>query len=512
MLRIMTPRGIHQVALAGRRIDALAQGLGALDEPMPATLPWAVQPLTQALGNLTLHFRGLIIRSRGLSIRIAIDTARMHRHAQSVAVDAMQQQKDVAQVAQATQAVAQLSASLTANAASMAANASRNLEAAETARIDLADMRQRIAAITKQMVGFTAIVQDLAKRTQVVDELGKLIRAIAQQTNLLALNAAIEAAHAGQQGRGFAVVAEEVRKLAEKTAVATGDIEEQAAAMISLVATTERENLAISANIEASNDAAQRTGDQFAHFITDFQALGGVIQDVTGAVEKLDTINREVAAHLGPIKERSEQTSQSADHMSSGIQEMRENTEALQDCLAGFRSGGTTFDGLLEATQLLTTAAAGVLEQAEVRGLDIWDRDYVLIANSNPKRFHTRYDQAVDGELQRLYDATLNQLQGCTYALAVDLNGYAPTHNSKFSHPPTGDPATDLGACRHKRIFDDLVGKKLAVNTRPLLFQTYVRDTGEVINDLSIPILIKGKHWGAVRVGFDSSLLVRDAF
>ena len=512
MLRIMTPRGIHQVAEASRRIDALAQGLGALDEPLPAAIPWAVQPLTLALGNLTHHFRDLIVRSRGLSIRIAIDTARLHRNAQSVAADAVRQQEDVAQVAQATQAVAQLSASLTANAEVMAANASRNLEAAETARIDLADMRQRIGAITEQMVGFTAIVQDLAKRTQVVDELGKLIRAIAQQTNLLALNAAIEAAHAGQQGRGFAVVAEEVRKLAEKTALATGDIEEQAAAMITLVETTQRENLAISANIEASNVAAQRTGDQFALFIQDFQALGGVIQDVTQAVEKLDTINHEVAGHLGPIQASTDQTSLSAADMSSGIQAMRENTEALQDSLAGFRSGGTTFDTLLEATQHLTTAASAVLSQAEARSVDIWDRDYVLIPGSNPKRFHTRYDEAVDGELQRLYDATLNQLQGCTYALLVDLNGYAPTHNSKFSKPPTGDPAIDLGACRHKRIFDDPVGRKLAANTRPLLFQTYVRDTGEVINDLSIPIVIKGRHWGAVRVGFDSTLLIQDAF
>jgi methyl-accepting chemotaxis protein len=49
------------------------------------------------------------------------------------------------------------------------------------------------------------------------------------------------------------------------------------------------------------------------------------------------------------------------------------------------------------------------------------------------------------------------------------------------------------------------VGRKLATNQRPSLFQTYVRDTGEVINDLSVPIMIDGRHWGAVRVGFDSA-------
>jgi len=197
--------------------------------------------------------------------------------------------------------------------------------------------------------------------------------------------------------------------------------------------------------------------------------------------------------------------------MSDGIQALRANTESLQDTLADFRSGGTTFDSLLLSTRDLATAVTGVLAKAEQGGLAIWDRDYVLIPGSNPNRFNTRYDQAIDGELQRLYDATLNRLDGCLYALAVDVNGYAPTHNRKFSNPPSHDPAVDLGACRHKRIFNDAVGLKLATNTRPTLFQTYVRDTGEVINDLSIPILVNGRHWGAVRVGFDSSQLMRDA-
>ncbi|MBI2733002.1 MAG: hypothetical protein HYX44_06825 [Aquabacterium sp.] len=66
---------------------------------------------------------------------------------------------------------------------------------------------------------------------------------------------------------------------------------------------------------------------------------------------------------------------------------------------------------------------------------------------------------------------------------------------------------TDLVHCRSKRIFDDPVGQKLARNTKPFLFQSYLRDTGEVINDLSMPIYLHGRHWGAVRVGFDSSQL-----
>jgi methyl-accepting chemotaxis protein len=180
----------------------------------------------------------------------------------------------------------------------------------------------------------------------------------------------------------------------------------------------------------------------------------------------------------------------------------------VQDVLADFRTGGTVFDDLLLATRDLAGRVTAVLVAAARQGQNIWDRNYRPIAGSNPPRFTTSYDAVVDRELQRIFDEVLERLSGSVYALAVDGNGYAPAHNGKFSQAPSGDPTIDLIKCRHKRIFDDPVGKKLAQNTRPSLFQTYARDTGEVVNDLSVPILIDGRHWGAVRVGFDSSRLI----
>ena len=61
---------------------------------------------------------------------------------------------------------------------------------------------------------------------------------------------------------------------------------------------------------------------------------------------------------------------------------------------------------------------------------------------------------------------------------------------------------------RDKRIFDDPTGKRSAQNTNPFLLQTYARDTGEVLSDLSLPIFINERHWGAVRLGFDPVVLL----
>src|SRR5204863_2057434 len=107
---------------------------------------------------------------------------------------------------------------LTGRAAGEASTATRaGISAAEEAAAAMRELQEQTQEVTVAM-------HTLAERSDQIGGIVETITSIAGQTNLLALNAAIEAARAGEQGRGFAVVAEEVRKLAEESRRAAGEI------------------------------------------------------------------------------------------------------------------------------------------------------------------------------------------------------------------------------------------------------------------------------------------------
>jgi methyl-accepting chemotaxis protein len=88
----------------------------------------------------------------------------------------------------------------------------------------------------------------------------------------------------------------------------------------------------------------------------------------------------------------------------------------------------------------------------------------------------------------------------------VDRNGYLPTHNLKFSKPQGRNPEWNAAHCRNRRIFNDRTGLAAGRNEKPFLLQSYRRDMGAgrhvLMKDLSVPILVKGRHWGGLRLGY----------
>lgn len=145
-----------------------------------------------------------------------------------------------------------------------------------------------------------------------------------------------------------------------------------------------------------------------------------------------------------------------------------------------------------------------VLEEAIDNGVfpvqDAFDTNYRQIGTFDPPKYHTKYDFYLDKSILGIQDEFL-QDTSVVYAVAVDRNGYLPTHNSRFQKSITNDPEKNRKGNRTKRIFDDPVGIKAAQNQERGFRQIYYRDTGEVMWDISSPIFVKNKHWGAFRVG-----------
>ena len=138
----------------------------------------------------------------------------------------------------------------------------------------------------------------------------------------------------------------------------------------------------------------------------------------------------------------------------------------------------------------------------------MFDQNYVPSGDCDPPKFNTGYVDRFDREMRTDCDTTMERIKGGMFAVLVDVNGYLPVHNTKFSKPLTGNKEVDLIGNRVRRFFKSPPELRAARNITPFLLQTYLRDTGELMCDLSMPIEIGTRHWGAVRVGFDSAVML----
>lgn len=451
------------------------------------------------------NVRALVVKARDGSIRTAINAARLRKEVDQAQAQATRQHQAADALAASAREVAALSADVNAGTVRIADTAQRNLAVARESMQELARLEERMRHIEAQVQGFSGTVAQLVEHLRAIGEFGTVIENVANQTNLLAINAAIEAARAGPAGRGFAVVAGEVRRLSQVVNAEAVKIAAASGAMRELVASTSGATAGI---LDGVNVSAREAGSAASHlnaFVADFERMTATVDQMAGAMQSLDGVNQRIGERVADVAENASGAAATMHDASRRVDEVRAATEELQGVLAGFRTGGTAFDALVDTTTTLRDAVHACLARHAAAGAAIFDQRYQPIAQSDPPRFTTGYDRIVERELQGLFDRVLAELPGAAYALAVDNRGYAPTHNTKFSRPPTGRREHDLVYCRNKRIFDDPVGSRLAQNRAPFLLQTYLRDTGEVINDLSMPVVIDGKHWGAVRIGYDSA-------
>ena len=164
---------------------------------------------------------------------------------------------------------------------------------------------------------------------------------------------------------------------------------------------------------------------------------------------------------------------------------------------------------MIEIAAEAAAAIAALFEQALASGqasqADLFDEAYRPIPGSDPQQFMSRFTELTDRLLPSVQEKMLSASKRIVFCAAVDRNGYLPTHNRKYSQPQGPDPVWNNANCRNRRIFNDRTGLAAARNQKPFLLQTYRRDMGGgnflVMEDLSAPIFVRGRHWGGVRFG-----------
>ena len=146
------------------------------------------------------------------------------------------------------------------------------------------------------------------------------------------------------------------------------------------------------------------------------------------------------------------------------------------------------------------------IDRKEITWEQLWDVDYRMIKDSDPAQYSTKFLALCDRILPPIQEPILEKNSNIAFNVAVDRNGYLPTHNLKYSlAQKPGEKAWNTANCRNRRIFDDRTGLSAARNRLPVLVQTYRRDMGNgqfvSMKDISAPILVHGQHWGGYRIG-----------
>jgi len=163
----------------------------------------------------------------------------------------------------------------------------------------------------KSVLEAVAAMREIASKISIIEE-------IARQTNLLALNAAIEAARAGEHGKGFAVVAAEVRKLAERSQKAAGEINQLSGTTLKV---------------------SEKAGEMLQKLVPDIQKTAELVQEISAASKEQDTGAEQINTALQQLEKVIQANASAAEEMASTTEELTSQSDQLVGALAFFKTG-----------------------------------------------------------------------------------------------------------------------------------------------------------------------------
>jgi len=461
---------------------------------VPSDSERLVDQLANRIGGLGVELADVAGNLQEVAGRVSNQSDRFG-HLQKTAETMVSANHNIASASQAVQ-----------TAATSAVNEiTQSRAAVETAVQHIAELIEAVGRIEQRLgaVG-TALAQ--------VARVSGSIEAIAKQTNLLALNATIEAARAGAAGRGFAVVASEVKSLAEATRQATHSIGDTVRDLDGQVSGLIGESGDASLRAKNAGEGAQQIQGIIVRVQDGFTAVGreidGVAKAATSNLAHCDMVIEELD-HLAKGVDLSSTDLKSADDR---VAKLLDLSEGLIDLIA--TSGVETSDAplirvVIDTAKQISAAFESAIARGDIRLEQLMDENYREIPGTDPKQYLTDYVEFTDRILPAIQDPIQKIDPRIVFCVAWAKGGYLPTHNPNYRLPQGKDPVWNNANCRNRRLFNDRAVKKVAANTKPFLLQTYRRDMGGgnfvLMKDVSSPIHVRGRHWGAFRMGFRPS-------
>ncbi len=251
--------------------------------------------LRAAMANMVRGLQAVVANVKDASANVASGSQQLSSGAVQMSQGASAQ---AASAEEASSSVSQMSVTIQQNAD----NASKTERIAQKSAIDAAESGK---AVTETVAAMKSIASEIA-----------IIEEIAHQTNLLALNAAIEAARAGAQGKGFAVVAAEIRRLAERSQKAAGEIAKLSTSSIAV---------------------AERTGQLLVKLVPDIQKTATLVQEISAASQEQSSGASQMSSAIQQLNGVTQQNAGAAEEVSATAQELSAQAEQLEVAVKFFK-------------------------------------------------------------------------------------------------------------------------------------------------------------------------------